>query len=208
MQAYQSVYDQFQIFSLTFHFLSPQERNLHCSHDIMLRTKQTHTYTYYRFIQNHFDLHTPSRQPHHCFQFFKSKYTSPFFLNFTYCIKNTNLHGIVRNYDPIAQMYIFCPITKTFQDEESRPFIIPHEFIQPLEVPILKFIHNTKYNHKNYNLKQNTPHEFAVGTEELNTIKALELLWPLLQTKNFIHILAKLLITSKLIFPHGFFPDD
>ena len=62
IQAYESFYDKFQLFSLTFHFLSPQERNLHCSHDIMLRTKQTHTYTYYRFIQNHFDLHTPSRQ--------------------------------------------------------------------------------------------------------------------------------------------------
>ena len=67
IQAYESFYDKFQLFSLTFHFLSPQERDLHCFHDIMLRTKQTHTYTYYRFIQNHFDLHTPSRQPHYRF---------------------------------------------------------------------------------------------------------------------------------------------
>ena len=73
IQAYESFYDKFQLFSLTFHFLSPQERDLHCSHDIMLRTKQTHTYTYYRFIQNHFDLHTPSRQLHHRFQFLNSK---------------------------------------------------------------------------------------------------------------------------------------
>ena len=132
IQAYKSFYDKFQLFSLTFHFLSPQERDLHCSYDIMLRTKQTHTYTYYRFIQNHFDLHTPSRKPHHRFQFFNSKYTSTFFLNFTYCIKNTDLHGILRNDDPVTHMYIFCPITKTFNDEESRPFIIPHEFIQPI----------------------------------------------------------------------------
>ena len=177
----------------------------------MLRTKQTHTYTYYHFIQNHFDLHTPSRQPHHRFQFIYSKYTSPFFLNFTYCIKSksTNLHDILRNYDPITQMYIFCPLKKNFNDEESRPFIIPHEFIQPIEIPILEFIHNTEYNHKIYNLIQNTPHEFALGTEELNTIKALQLLWPLIQTKNVIPILAKLLTTSDLIhqiFPHGFFP--
>ena len=82
IQAYKSFHDKFQLFSLTFHFLSPRERDLHCSHDIMLRTKQTHTYTYCRFIQNHFDLQTPSRQPHHHFQFFNSKYTSPFFLNF------------------------------------------------------------------------------------------------------------------------------
>ena len=210
-QAYESFKERFQIFSLTFHFLAPHERDLHCSHDIMLRTKQTHTYSYYRFIQNHFDLHTPSRQPHHRFQFINSKYTSPYFLNFTYCIKDTNLHGILRNYDPITQMYIFCPITKTFNAEESRPFLIPHEFVQPIEIPILEFIHNTKFNHKLYNLIQNTPYEFAVGTEELTTIKALQLLWPLLQTKNIIRILAKLLKTSELIhdiFPHGFFPDD
>ena len=79
IQAYDSFKGKFQLFSLTFHFLAPHERDLHCSHDIMLRTKQTHTYTYYRFIQNLFDLHTPSRQPHHRFQFFNSKYTSPFF---------------------------------------------------------------------------------------------------------------------------------
>ena len=38
IQAYESFYDKFQLFSLTFHFLSPQERDLHCSHDIILRT--------------------------------------------------------------------------------------------------------------------------------------------------------------------------
>ena len=133
------------------------------------------------------------------------------FLNFTYCIKDTNLHGILRNYEPVSQMYIFCPITKTSNAEESRPLLIPHEFIQPIEIPILKFIHNTKYNHKIYNLIQNTPYEFAVGTEELKKIKALQLLWPLLQTKNIIRILAKLLTTSDRIhdiFPHGFFPED
>ena len=211
IQAYESFYDKFQLFSLTFHFLSPEERDLHCSHYLILRTKQTHTYTYYRFIQNHLDLHTPSRQPRHRFQFLNSKYTSPFFLNFTYCIKDTNLHGILRNYDPVTQMYLFCPITKTFNAEESRPFFIPHEFITPFEIPILEFIHNTKYNHKIYNLIQNTPYEFAVGTEELNTIKALQLLWPLLQTKKIIRILAKLLTTSDMIhdiFPHGYFPED
>ena len=177
----------------------------------MLRTKQTHTYSYYRFIQNHFQLHTPSRQPHHRFQVINSKYSLTFFLNFTYCIKNTNFQGILRIYDPVTQMYIFCPLTKTFNDEESRPLIIPREYIQPIEVPILEFIHNTKYNHKIYNLIQNTPHELEVGAEELKTIKARQLLWPLLQTKNRIRILAKLLTTSDAIFdifPHGFFPDD
>ena len=136
IQAYESFYDKFETFSLTFHFLTPKEPDLHCSHDIMLRTKQTHTYTYHRFIQNHFNLHKSSQQPHHRFQFINSKYTSLFFLNFTYCIKNTNLQGILRNYDPITQMYIFCPLTKTFKVEESRPLIVPHEYIQSIEIPI------------------------------------------------------------------------
>ena len=108
-------------------------------------------------------------------------------------------------------MYIFCPLTKTFNDEESRHLIIPNEYIQPMEVPILEFIHNTKYNHKIYNLIQNTPHEIVVATEELKTINALQLLWPLLQTKSMIRILAKLITTSGAIhdvFPHGFSPND
>ena len=175
----------------------------------MLKIKQTHNYTYYRFIQNQFDLHTRSRQPHHRYQFINSKYTSPFFLNFTYCIKNTNFQGILRNYDPITQMYIVCPFTKTFNAEESRPLIVPHVFIQPVEVPILELIYNTKYNHKFFNLIQNTPYELSVGTGELKTIKALQLFWPLLQTKNITRIIAKLLTTSNVIhdvFPHGFFP--
>ena len=38
-QAYENFQDKFQLFTLTFHFLTPQERDLHCSHDIKLRTK-------------------------------------------------------------------------------------------------------------------------------------------------------------------------
>ena len=172
------------------------------------RLIRIHTIASYKFILIYI-LHQDNQTI--VFQFLNSKYTSPFVLNFTYCIKDTNLHGILRNYDPVTQMYIFCPITKTFNAEESRPFLIPHECIQPIEIPILEFIHNTKYNHKIYNLIQNTPYEFAVGTEKLKTIKALQLLWPLLQIKNIIRILAKLLTTSDMIhdiFPHGFFPDD
>ena len=108
-------------------------------------------------------------------------------------------------------MYIFCPLTKTFNDQEARSLIVPHEYIQPIELPILEFIHNTKDNHKIYNLSQNTPHEFSVATKELKIIKTLQLLWPLLQTKNIIRIRAKLLTISDAIhdvFPHGFFADN
>ena len=134
-----------------------------------------------------------------------------FFLVFTYCIKNTNLQGTLRNYDPISQMYIFCPLTKLLNVDESRPLIVPHEFLQAVEVPILEFIHKTRYNHKLYNLIQNTPNELSPSTEEHNIIKALELPWPLLQNKHILRMLAKLLTSSDIIhdvFPHGFFTDE
>ena len=49
------------------------------------------------------------------------------------------------------------------------------------------------------------------STEEPNTTKALELLWPLLQTKLIIRLLAKFLTSSDIIhdvFSQGFFTDD
>ena len=164
----------------------------------MLRTKHTHTYTYYKIIQHHYKTNTPSRNPHHRFQFINSKDTSPFFLNFTYCIKDTNVQGILRNYDPSRQMYIFCPLTRSFKIDESRPLMVPHENIQPVEIPILEHIHNNKYNHKLYILIQNTPHEFSPSSEEHKIIKALVVLWPLLQTKYITRLLAKLLTTSNV----------
>ena len=114
-------------------------------------------------------------------------------------------------YDPITQMYTFCPLTETFNVDESRPLIVPHEFQQPVEISILEFIDNTKYNHKLYNLIQNTLYELSPSTEEHKIIKALELLWPLLQTKYNIRLIAKLLTSSEImhdVFPHGFFTDE
>ena len=108
-------------------------------------------------------------------------------------------------------MYIFCPLTKLFNVDESRPLIVPHEFLQPVEIPILAFIHNTRYNHRLYNLNQNKPYEQSSNTEVHNIIKALELIWPLLQTKHIIRLLAKLLTSSDIIhdvFPQGFFTDN
>ena len=141
----------------------------------MLRTKQTHTY--YTFIQQHYLTNTQSRNPQHRFKVINSKYTSPFFVNFTYCIKDINMQGIIQNYDPIRRMYIFCPLAKCFNVEDSRPLIVHHEYTQPVEVHILEYIHNTKYNHKLFNLTQNTPHEFSLSSKGRKIIRALELLW-------------------------------
>ena len=155
----------------------------------MLRTKQTHTYTYYRFIESHCTHNTTARQLHYRFQYINSNYTSPFFLTFKNCIKDTNLQGTLRSYDPITQMYIFCPLNKLINLDKSLAMIIPHEFLQPFEVPIEEFTYNTRYNQKIYNLIENTPYEQSPNTEDRNTIEALQLLWPLLQTRNIIRLL-------------------
>ena len=90
-------------------------------------------------------------------------------------------------------MFIFCALTKIFNVDESRPLIVPHQFLQPGEIPVLEFIHNTRFNHKLYNLIQNTPYELSPSFDEHNIIKAVELFWPFLQTKYIIRLIAKLL---------------
>ena len=108
-------------------------------------------------------------------------------------------------------MYLFCSLTRTFNIDESRPLIVPHEYIQTVEVSILEYIHNPNYNRKLSNLIQNTPHEFSPRSEEQKIIKALEFLWPLLQIKYITRLLSKLLTSSDTIhktFPKEFFADD
>ena len=103
-------------------------------------------------------------------------------------------------------MYIFCPLTKSFDVNDSRPLFVPHEYIQPIEITIVEYIHNTKNNHNIYNVIPITRHEFALDNEDLKIIRALELLWPLLQTKNINRMLAKLITssdTSRYNFPNG-----
>ena len=105
-------------------------------------------------------------------------------------------------------MFIFCPLTRPFNVDKSHPLIGPHEYIQPIEISILDYIHNIKNNCKHYNLIQNTPHEFSPSSEEHKIIIALELLCPPLQTNYITRLLAKLLTTSNAIhdvFPNGFF---
>ena len=102
------------------------------------------------------------------------------------------MQGILRNYDPIRQMYVFCPLARTFIVDKLCPLIVPHENIEPVEIPILEYIHYIKYNHKLYNLIQITPHEFSPSSEEQKIIKAFELLGPLLKTKCITRLLAKL----------------
>ena len=91
------------------------------------------------------------------------------------------MQGIIRTYDPIQKiLYIFCPLDRTFNIDETRLLIVPHKYIQPVEVPILENIHNINNNHKLYDLIRNTPRKFSLSSEEQKIIKALELLWSLL----------------------------
>ena len=208
-KAYDFYLNIFYHFPLTFSFLTPKERDLHCSHRIMLRNKQTHTYIYYKFFQHHYTTNTPSQNPQHRFTFINSKYTYPFFLKLNLLQKkDTSTQGISRNYDSIRQLYIFCALTKCFSVKQSRPLIVPHKYIQPIEVQILEYFHNTKYNHNLYNTIQKTAHEFSLSSEENEIIRALELLRPLLQTKYVIRLLAKSSGTINAVFPNNFLADD
>ena len=104
IEAYETFFNKFNQFALTFNFLTPNERDIRCSHEVMLKMNLTHTYTYYKSIQRHFIHSCSTRNPHHRYMFNNSKCTSTYFLNFTYFIKSTNLHGIFRNCDPVRQM--------------------------------------------------------------------------------------------------------
>ena len=73
---------------------------------------------------------------------------SPYFLILTYCFKIANLRGILRNYDPVRKLSKFCHLTYTFTIEYPRSVIIPYEYNQPVELPILGNIHGTKFKHK------------------------------------------------------------
>ena len=54
-----------------------------------------------------------------------------------------------------------------FITHEPRPLNELQESIQPIEITILEYIHNNKYNHKLYSLIQNTRHDVSLETEQL-----------------------------------------
>ena len=103
--------------------LSPTQFFFELTTEIILRTKLTQTYTYYKFIHLRYISNSPTRNPQKRFMFICSKYISPYFLNFTYCIETINFHGILRIYDPIRQMYLFCPLAITFPIDDAGPLV-------------------------------------------------------------------------------------
>ena len=85
--AFESDSEKSNHFKLFFHFLTPKERDLHCSHEITLGTKITHTYAYYNFIQRDYTANATSQKSQRKFLFTSSKFSTPYFLIFIYCIK-------------------------------------------------------------------------------------------------------------------------
>ena len=67
-KVYNSYFIKINHFSLAFNFPKPKEPDLHCSDQIMLRTKQTHTYTYNKFIQLHYTTIHHHEKPIHIFK--------------------------------------------------------------------------------------------------------------------------------------------
>ena len=114
----------FNNFSLTFHFLIPKERDLNCSHDVMLRTKQTPTYTYFKFIQHHYTQNTPSRQFHHRFQNINSKSTSPFSLTSLIVLKILTFKAFSEIKIPSPRC-IILPLNQNFQRRRIPPTHCP-----------------------------------------------------------------------------------
>ena len=45
-KAYEPFFNKFDYFALLFNFLTPKERDIHCMHEVMLKKKLTHIYTY------------------------------------------------------------------------------------------------------------------------------------------------------------------
>ena len=77
-KAYKPFFHKFNHFALTFNFLTRKERYLpfiYCSHEVMLRTKLTHTYRFYKFLQRHYIHSSTSRNPNHRFIFINSNKT-------------------------------------------------------------------------------------------------------------------------------------
>ena len=48
---YEPFFSKFDHFAQTFIFLTPKERDINCSHEVMLKNKLTHKYIYVKLIQ-------------------------------------------------------------------------------------------------------------------------------------------------------------
>ena len=137
-----------------------------------------HTYILDKLIQRHYLHRSPSGNPHHRFMLINFKFTSRWFLNFTYCIKSKKNHGILRNYYSVRQINIFCPFTNHFPLEDSRSIIIRMKMSTRWKF-FLESIHNFDCIHKLYILFKILTTSFPLSP---NIIRSLDFLWPLLRT--------------------------
>ena len=121
-----------------------------------------------------------SRNPHHRYTFINSKYTSPYFLNFPFCIKITY---------PASKNHTLLNLGPSETSSPSR-FSAPLENLQSDEISLLEKTHGWKIDHKQNKLIQNNQHDFTQTPYELKINKALEYLRPLLRIRNIRNVKA------------------
>ena len=117
-----------------------------CSHEVMLKTKLRHTHTCFKIIplkDPFFSVHHHATPPSTTISCFFSLITHHHIFHIS-LNSSTNL----RNYDPVRQKYIFCPLSNNFPLEDSRSNIISHEYIQPVEIAFLESIQHFRLNHE------------------------------------------------------------
>ena len=86
---------------------------------------------------------------------------------------------------PSDKRTYFVPSQTRCLLNNSRLIIISHEYIQPLEMPLLENNHGTNVNNKLYKLIQSThTYEFSVTPKGIKLTRELEFLWPRLKIKN------------------------
>ena len=108
-----------KIFSLQYNFLGPSSYDLRIEENdanfLPYHIKKAHHFTYQKFLQY--------KEPEN-YIFFNSNYTSPFTFNSDYLIDHTKIKGILRNYGPLKQSFLFLP-----NENPRRPIIVPQEYL-------------------------------------------------------------------------------
>ena len=108
-----------KIFSLQYNFLRPSPYDLRTEENdanfLPYQIKKAQHNTYQKFLQY---------KEHENYIFFNSKYTSPFTFNSENLIDHTKIKGILRNYDPLKQSFLFLS-----NENPKRPIIVPHEYL-------------------------------------------------------------------------------
>ena len=115
-------------------------------------------------------------------------------------------HNIIR-----ANQDQFLDDDRFANPQITEKFFIKTPYVFTLNIFDRKFDHIISEALTDTQAYESFKERFQIFSLTFHFLAPLQLLWPLLQTKNIIRILAKLLTNSDIIhdiFPHGFCPDD